>query len=329
MSYQLTNSIYRAIDSYSHPEDATLMKKIQSVRVLFENQGFCRYVPNHAQLRERLTNLLVEALNSPEHRQHIDECYDIALQVGCEIPILQVQDEIYRQHIIEAIGRRNKPMGTSLSEIARDSQNVHNTTVNNRVKEQVIKLCADYPCPSTVPGRFMKILRQTLEKHKHWNDENRKALFFIQRTDGRFGIGHTLFEILYAINSFIETRSDDDQKELYPILNQELTAMSGKCSSGHMSRLVNVVQGFSERYELARVIDKSLIRNVVFGTLTKLMEEECKTNDELLVGIIERSDEYSAFIKKAYDESKPRLLEQFGVEHESLIDMSYEEYITQ
>lgn len=186
------------------------MRKIQAVRLLFENQGFCRYVPNRTQLRERLTNLLVEALNSPDHRQHIDECYDIAIQVGCEIPIIQVQDEMYRQHIIDAIGRRNKPMGTALSDIAMDSQNVHNSTVNKRVKEQIVKLCKDYPMPLNPKidkKPFLMGLSELLRRYPNWNEhKNQKALSFIRRTDGRFGIGVTLQEMLYGLYSFSTLR---------------------------------------------------------------------------------------------------------------------------
>ncbi len=333
MSYQLTNSIYRAIDSYNRPEDATLMKKIQGVRLLFENQGFCRYVPNRAELRERLTNLLVEAMNSTEHRQHIDECYDIAIQVGCEIPILQVQDEMYRHYIIEAVNRRNKPMATTLKQIALDSQNVHNTIINERVKKLIMTLCKDHPMPSQpkLDGKpFMNVLPTLLCRHPNWNHaKNSKSLSFIQKSEGRFGIGLTLHEMLYALISFIQTRAKDEQNELYAILNQELTSMSGKCSTGHMARMLNVVQGFSERYDLTRVVDRTLIKSVLVGALNDLLKEECKTNDDLLIGMVSKSEEYTSFLTKAYEQTKPKLLEQFGEEHSDTIDSLFSDYCNQ
>ena len=334
MSYQFLNILYRALDSYTHPEDATLMNRILGVRILFENQHqrhLCKYIPTLAELRERLTNLLVEALNTDDlNDQHIDECYDIALQVGCGIPILQVQNEAYRQHIINRIGNRNKDDGNTLAQIASDSQNVHNSFINKRVKELVMDLCRTYTCPEHIqkdPGTYIIVITRSLKRYPSWHSNNSKALSFIRKNEGRFGIGHTLFEVLYGVYSFIETKEDEEKVELFTILNQELTSMSGKCSTGHMSRLINVLQGFSERYELARTIDKRLIKTIIYGTLTSRFEKECKEQPELVDGILDKSEEYITFMKNTFTELRPQWIAEFGESFSETIDTVYNEYM--
>ena len=65
---------------------------------------------------------------------------------------------------------------------------------------------------------------------------------------------NSLLNILLKIYSYIQTRNDESIKEeLYKRMIQELEEMSGTCSSGFASRLVNILSGH-ENFNIRKTI---------------------------------------------------------------------------
>lgn len=93
-----------------------------------------------------------------------------------------------------------------------------------------------------------------------------------------FGIPMT--DILRYV--FQKIKSSPYQKELEKRLIEELIEMDGWCSSGHIVRLVNVLQGFDETVQISIPV-KEEIRSALFTRLTYHMKTCSKELQEELV----------------------------------------------
>ena len=123
--------------------------------------------------------------------------------------------------------------------VYQDGQSVHNNEINKSVIQAAKSLQAQYPVKSRL--NFDTSLLKDLPSVQRQKAET--ALHRIATDDAAFGEGITLSNLFQSLQSFILSSPDKD--ELNKRLIQELGDMSGTCASGHLSRLVNVVQGFN------------------------------------------------------------------------------------
>jgi hypothetical protein len=121
--------------------------------------------------------------------------------------------------------------------IYEDGQNVH-SEINNSVLEAAANIIKDNR--TTNPIVFDTSLTKDLpaiQRHKI-----NAALHRISIDSTTFKHGTTLYGLFQSLQSFINSNPNKD--ELNKRLMEELVDMSGQCATGHLSRLVNVVQGF-------------------------------------------------------------------------------------
>lgn len=119
-----------------------------------------------------------------------------------------------------------------------DGQNVHNSTLNNSVLEAAANIIKDNKTmsPITFDTSLLKDL-PAIQRHKV-----DAALHRISTDSTTFKHGSTLYGLFQSLQSFINSNPNKD--ELNKRMIEELVDMSGQCATGHLSRLVNVVQGF-------------------------------------------------------------------------------------
>jgi hypothetical protein len=324
------NILYRAIDSFNFPECLPLMKRIQAIRVMFEHdrsRHIHKYIPSVPALQERLTNLLVEAVNT--NMQNINEIYDIAIQVGCDIPLVGDQAAAYAQYMNTGQNRQRgyskgkyipPPPNLTLATITKDTQNVHNSAINNNVKQIAVHFKEDYPNLRDL----MFSVKRKLSGRAHWDSEkNIHTLEFIETATATFGIDTSLCEVLFCIFIWINTTSHKD--ELYGRLNQELSDMHGLCSTGHLSRLINVPQGYTEnpRYILGIDINTE-IKNYIFKTLTTILQD---ADEDVQEAMVDKSKIFVDFVNKTYEKNKTNWLKNFGEEHAEFIQECVDKYL--
>lgn len=123
--------------------------------------------------------------------------------------------------------------------VYQDGQSVHNNEINKSVIQAAKSLQTQYPAKTRL--NFDTSLLKDLSPHQRHKAET--ALHRIATDDATFGENITLSNLFQSLQSFILSSPDKD--ELNKRLIQELGDMSGTCASGHLSRLVNVVQGFN------------------------------------------------------------------------------------
>jgi hypothetical protein len=317
-AYNTQNTIYRALDTYNRPSGYTLIQCIQSIGVLLEHKDFRRVYRNYPlveEVQELLNNLLLQA-RAENDEQCIREINDIRWREdlvleGLNIALIQQNPELFRNNL----PRRAKKEKFTLEAIVSDKQNVHNTAINNNVKDIVKNLCTDYPSKG---NHLMNSIRIKLSTRKSWNPTNYETLEYIYKSTGTFGIGYSLKDILYSLYLWVISHKGEQRDELLQRLNEELTDMYNMWSTGHMARLVNVLQGYTtnERYILGIDIPKE-IKKQIFNNLSYSLKN---ASESVMDGIVEKTPEYLEYINKVVQDNRTEWIEQFGEEYTEYID---------
>lgn len=126
----------------------------------------------------------------------------------------------------------------NLSDLARDSQNVHTGPVNNQTNSNT-EILLSTPVPShqqtveEITSALMKRRKKPTKYMEDMVDWYNKHSLYKQLLDG-----------LWA-----RIKSSPNKKELEKRLTEELREMAGKCTQGHISRLCNVLVGFDEDFK--------------------------------------------------------------------------------
>lgn len=156
--------------------------------------------------------------------------------------------------------------------VYRDTQNVHNSTIN----QSVLRASAYLVSQSKLKELNVKIVVCELERlmpdsspiiikvlHRLKTDT---ALFSYQSSQ------FTLWNVFVGLWEFISLQPFTEN--LKTRLCEELCAMNNYCSSGHLSRLVNVLQGFTTIPELTiRISNYDQIKAVISHYLNRELSQ--------------------------------------------------------
>lgn len=309
--HNVQNTMARAVDIFNSSETLPIFKKIFSLRKLYDSQEYrshFRYIPGVLDLNDRLVQYLIEARISGE-TQAIHELIDIAMQyqhprMNHILEITNMQQQ-YQTHT-------KKQEKTDLKSISQDQQNVHNSQINEHVKQVALHLIHDFPYSTNI----LSIIRETLTQIS--NDKRLKtSLSFIENSSAHFGKGITLLSLLFAVWGWIQIQ--ENKQELYNRLIEELIESDQKCSTGFMARLVSVPQGFTnnKRYMLNLENSSDHMKKVVFAYLTKALQE-CD-DEKIQDAIMDKSEIFVQFVKQEFNKKLPEWLEEFGKENDILL----------
>lgn len=331
-TYQNLHRINRAIETYLHPQSYTHIQCLHGIRVLYEYKQY-KYslIPTEEQLKERLLNLSYPILMENQ-QQTVHELMDTAIQLRVNVAdverTFQLNRDEYknlnrtyeeRQQILRNIFREYnevKPKNIfDLKNISDDKQNVHHSSINDNIKKALVKLCNEYPSHSAFKewDKWISILKD----RNSWNTKNEKSIRFIKTNPSSFGIGITLKQMFLSLCLLINKHISKD--DLLDRLNEELADMSDTCSTGHMSRLINVLQGFSEEYSITLDPEKYM-KTWIFDTLNRKLSI---APDEIQEGILEKTKPYIDYVNSERDS----FIKKFGYEHSIFIDKTIQEFI--
>ena len=232
------NVIFRALDVFNFPNEFSPEKKIESVRILIENQALysgIKNIPNLNKLYDRLLSIysyLSLNRNVLNRTFLLHEINDIAIQTGWVLPDI---NEFYIEYKSETKTHVNKD---TLKYISSDNQNVHHSKLNKSIKDIAMKIVKEYPEDDwnfyTSKININSVIKETLKR--------------INESKAHFNTGITLKELFLSICKYIELQNSERKDELQKRLYEELIEMTDKCLTGHFSRLVNVLQGFEDKY---------------------------------------------------------------------------------
>lgn len=304
--YNNLNQLNRALDIYNFSDNIPYLKRLESIRYLYNVQHKDRYrnqQPSQIELRHRLYNLAIEIYASQPNNQLIHELIDTAMEMNVTLPVVEEQKELFRQYT-----KPNKNDIFSLKTITQDRQNVHHTLINKNIRELIHKIMKDYP-PDDGIWRF---IRPELQKHKSWLDTNLESLKRIEDN-------HALKQPMLSVFSFIFHQPLELKEQLFQRLNEELDDMRGTCTTGHLTRLINVTQGLTTRYKL-EIDPKKEIKKYVYEALTIHLK---KAPEHIQEGVLECTDAY----KKYLTDHSTSIEAHLGKDNRTMIQKCIDDFI--
>jgi len=191
-----------------------------------------------------------------------------------------------------------------------DSQNVHNTTINQSTLNTASELINRYD-PQNRKLDFVYYKTKSFDKLSPEQIEKvEKSIHRINTDTSTFGKGFTLYTIYQSLLNLIERHSQ--KNDLNERLLDELIDMSGKCSTGHLSRLINVLQGFETDLQVKVKIN---INDEVYAKIKHLIEQEV-INDEKMDDIMEdmlseHKTIYISFVKKVINDNIFEIVKEY------------------
>jgi hypothetical protein len=230
--------------------------------------------------------------------------------------MLNILRELEFQMVLNPDDANNAFLYQRMLTVYGDSQNVHATDVN----ESVLKACVHLMTIEQPNGfnseNVREILHTVSPQHSEHIDTVLERIEIdtskFNYKDNMFGL-HDIFSSLWA---WINNHSS--KEELYIRLIEEIVAMAKYCTTGHASRFINVIQGYSNDEGLhVRISDEQQIRAIVGHYLDTVMSNAPEDIASAMIG-----DDQSAFykfIENKMNDRLPKLLEEYGEVQEHII----------
>ena len=201
-----------------------------------------------------------------------------------------------------------------------DSQNVHNTKINQTVITAVKALFKRYEDVLRVEENQVRHINYCLDnvqeilvrKYPIHRSVITESVEYVKHSTASFyGIG--ISEVFLSIWLWISEQKDH-VSELEQRFIEEMKEMKGYCTTGHLARLVNVIQGYTEEKELCiRISDKDQCKAVVRHYLSEELKN-CK-DEKVLEGIIgDDKTLYVKFIRQAVAKKLMEWQKDYGEE---------------
>lgn len=258
---------------------------------------------------------LIRLCKSSDDKSIKSECTDILFRCGyTDTANRMVEDlEIFEEldtpvifHEYKETRRRVEPKIENLSEKKRrilikrrtvydDGQNVHNTSINEGVKEILRKLCKEQ---SDSIQSLVRIINLNEVSKRIVVLSREKSLVSRQKIVGtfdrimidtsKFECDVNLCDILIMIWMKIKTSKDKD--ELEKRLIEEMEDMNGLCATGHLSRLINILSGFFDDMSI-KISFKDQVKNYIYNYYNKiLMSDKYIDQSETIIDEMTESD---------------------------------------
>ena len=324
LSFFSMNGLGFAITVFNFPEDYKYRPdvRVKALRYLFNHRKKYPNTPSIELLRTRGRELFDE-LRESNNLECLREIADVMLEFGTieqKQNFLNDLTTIEEKQEYKVLLNNNNPGNLVLNpsfktknvSVYHDRQNVHDTFINKSVIKALKYLYEQY--------KINIILDQT--------DESKKYDYKVSLADNiqdymikQYTIKKQLIEesFQYILTSTAVYGDEEislldcflclwfwisehkNKKDLENRLLEEFQEMKGQCSTGHLSRLINVIQGFTDDENLTiRISNKEQIKSAVTFYLNKKLQE-C-TDEKVLDEMIDMGENYIKFIRKCVSE---------------------------
>jgi hypothetical protein len=228
-----------------------------------------------------------------------------------DIFLLNNRAERGHQMLTALRGYRTLDIGNERT-VYDDSQNVHDEKVNKSVLRAACKLIEMYS-----EGEFddIKIKKELIDMSPVSEESVIKVIERIQIDTAQFSHGDNRFN-LYDVfaNLWKYISLHQYAKELKIRLLEEIISMALYCSTGHLSRFINVIQGYTEDPDLCiRISNFAQIKAVVSNILQKILT----TAPEDVMDSMIDSDQtiFAKFIVDKMNNKIPDIVKEYGNKH--------------
>ena len=191
-----------------------------------------------------------------------------------------------------------------------DSQNVHNTTINQSTLNTANELINRYDPQNRKLDFVYYKTKSFSELPPEQIEKVEKSIHRINTDTSTFGKDFTLYTIYQSLLNLIDRHPQKD--DLNERLLDELIDMSGKCSTGHLSRLINVLQGFETDLQVKVKIN---INDEIYAKIKHLIEQSVINDDkmdEIMEDMLsEDKTIYINFVKKVINNNIIEIVKEY------------------
>lgn len=302
-----------AVTICKFPKEHRPRIRVLALRYIFMYKKFCkipRLIPTSSQLVQISISMFEDFLLD-RNTEYMNEIADILDSHGPGNYGRMLLDRIREIETTPPVSKDKKQVKVNIpveKTIYADSQNVHNSKINQTVVQVLENLYSIYKKQinlqdsTSIENKNFKLLcidnisNILLEKYPEKKELIRSGLKYIKNSIATFGKDNiTIQDAFLSLWAWISTHKD--KTELESRLLEELKEMSGMCTTGHIARLMNVIQGFTEDDRLCiRISDLDQCNSVIRKYLNDMLSK-C-TDEKVLEGMIDGSDEYVRFIRR-------------------------------
>ena len=189
-----------------------------------------------------------------------------------------------------------------------DSQNVHDARVNESVLTASHRLIELF---SETDFDRKEILETLQDIDQSCTDVVNDVIDRIEIDTARFSHGDDRFSLYNVFsNLWVFITRHKQQDELKTRLLEELNEMHSYCSTGHLSRLINVIQGYTEDPKLCiKISEQSQIKAVVSVILEKILSN---APEDVMDSMIGDQTLFAQFIVNEVNKKLPKLMEEYA-----------------
>jgi len=250
------------------------------------------------------SNVLLEKLRQDERinndnndihqiRKNINKLRQIVHQ---QPVTLNDEDDIELQHVLFEQIRNLENRANNIIEnqkrkatVYNDSQNVHNHEINN----SIINIASNLVSSETPPSNMLNIddeLKRWYPEYENHKTQIDASLNRINTDSSKFKDNMTIKMVFDKVVGIISKSPHNN--ELIRRLGEELYEMNGLCTTGHMSRIVNVLQGFDDLPEELKI--KINPKDEIYATISAFLTSEIqksKDSEQLMDDMIDSNME--------------------------------------
>lgn len=318
MEKQLTvryniQSLIHAVNIFRFSEDYSQNARILAYRYLFQYRGEVpRICPSKKEIVTDMINLFNKIARERGDTQFLFEIADIlhTYSPNDGNRLLEAIRTLQENNTVPHIGNGGNRVNNYHRENKRknnrtvysDSQNVHDSSINQSVLKASKNLYALYKDIIKASGKNLtENIIQIIQKNAPHCSKVEKSMKYIKQSVATFGIGISLPDVFGAVWLWIHDQKKEVINSLEKRFVEELREMSGLCSTGHLARLVSIIQGYTDDEKfLIRIANKDQAKAVVRNFLTKKLAS-CQ-DEEILNGITEGTEKYVKFVRKSVAE---------------------------
>jgi hypothetical protein len=336
--YFSNNGMALALNIFNFPGDYDYRPSIKSraLRYLFNHRKKYPSAPSHEQLSQFCTRLF-EEFTRLNYMEGMREIADIA-QEYCnnrefmdrlplreeppEEPIIPNREEHDYNNDLYLINLPRQLPQADQKTVYKDGQNVHNSNINSTVMRVF----------STLYERHKdKFVLTAVEEHEIFYHKtcilteictalankytseadliNNSKTYIIEST--AIFTHQELGMIDAFISIWLWIQEQEHKDELEKRLLEELKSMEGYCTTGHIARFMNVIQGFTDDPTLQILIsEKDQYTSVIKNYLSKKLKE-CE-DEKVVEGLLSGSDEFVRFIRLCVSEKLLEWKKEYG-----------------
>jgi hypothetical protein len=211
----------------------------------------------------------------------------------------------------------------SVKTVYSDSQNVHDSSINssvikvlNNLYSRYGKILDTYASNMNISlDNYKKLVIDKIKSFLKSKFSNKSILIdesidYINRNIAKFGNNeYTLGDAIICLWLYITAHKNRDELQIR--LLEELNEMKGFCTTGHIARLMNVIQGYTDDENLCiRISNREQIRSVIQNYLNTELSN-CD-NDEVMDGFITGNEVFKEFIKTKVNNKLPDWTKEYG-----------------